>query len=241
MQDSDANLTTEAGSTDPAVRRNISVRELVGSAQDAASQAADAQGKSKIHLYDALQIMLEISELLENDPGARESLTEAYKEREIRADDRRIKNRFVPLAKLIFAGHEKKPANISRNAAAVKYAAENGIRSENLMAWIEEQGGVARCSSLEAAARRKAGVKRESKAVKILHELLAKRRQKATAIQPVAGIKLHRGAKLFSILFELDEAGNYAPLGSNAENEQTIRRYLADELPKRKKASRKVS
>lgn len=212
--------------------RNISVRDLVIMAQDAAKKAAQAQRSSKRHLYDALRIILEIYELQQADAAALESLVEAMKEREIRTDDKRTKNPFVHLAKLIFENSEK-PTNISRSAAAVKYAADNGVQSQELEKWIEDKGGVVRCAGLEAAARRAAGLKRPSKATNALQDALAKRREGATPIQAISGISVERTDKLFSILFELDNKGSYVPLGSTIESEQTVRRYLSQELPRR--------
>jgi hypothetical protein len=199
---------------------NETVTNLVGVCRQKAKAAADTNARSVDLLHEALASTLELYSVWHTEPSARWEVERLLRENEISVDGR-TKNRITPIVKLVFGAFCNR-SNINRNAAALKYAFDQGVNSIDLTRFLIASGGIARCAAMEARTRNS---RSRNAATQALSATLDERREAAVPISVPSAISLPAG-RMFSLLVERGENDELRFLGASVEDARTSRRYL---------------
>jgi hypothetical protein len=208
-----------------ATRQNMIIQDLVALSRRKAQAASQGHLHSIDLLHDALASTLELLNMLNSDVEPMQATARLCQEHGVRMDGR-TKNPFIPLLKIVFGvTHER--SNISRNAAALKYACDHGIAHDDLGTFFKTNGGIARCAALESKERRALSTGPTRVSSSILAALGSRRREAPAFTLPATITPPSEG--LLSLLIERGADGEYRLLGTSVETERSVRRYFTNE------------
>jgi hypothetical protein len=198
------------------------VTGILTKCREQAAISADTRKRAIDALHEALRGILELFQTAKSNPAAAQVLQELYKENGINIDGR-TKNDFTPLVKLVF-GRVELSSNINRNAAALRYAHEQGVDPAELSGFLTKGGGVAKCANLLSAPRAASGEDRHHRQASMTPAGMMMPNFPVPIALPAAICAPHG---LFWLLVERETDGEYHVLGIAPETEQARSRYCS--------------